>query len=182
MDVAAADLARSLLAAGLPRRWAHVQAVADRARELSRVLEPDERELLVASAWLHDIGYSAEVSTTGMHALDGALWLVAHGYDRRLAALVAYHSCALFEAQERGLAEQLTEGFVQEQSPTADALWLADMTTGPDGQPLTVKERLAEIHDRYGAGHVVSRQWIAAEPTLMEAVGRMERLLQDHPM
>jgi sirohydrochlorin ferrochelatase len=48
------------------------------------------------------------------------------------------------------------------------------MTTGPDGQDLTVTERLAEIRERYGPDHIVTRFWRRAEPTLRRAVARAE--------
>ena len=37
----------------------------------------------------------------------------------------------------------------REESPVADALWTADMTTGPRGEELTYDERLSEILTRY---------------------------------
>ena len=51
----AEDLSRHLLQERLPRRWAHVQGVAARARRLASVLGADAG-LLEAGAWLHDIG------------------------------------------------------------------------------------------------------------------------------
>ena len=48
--------ARALLHAPLPRRWAHVQGVAARARDLSHQLGADA-DLIEAAAWLYDIGY-----------------------------------------------------------------------------------------------------------------------------
>src|SRR4029077_17233843 len=48
---------RDLLQESLPRRWAHVQGVAARARTLALVLGTDG-DLLEAAAWLHDIGYA----------------------------------------------------------------------------------------------------------------------------
>jgi putative nucleotidyltransferase with HDIG domain len=127
----AARAAEQVLAVPLPRRWAHVEAVAAKAAEISRVLGDADSEVLIASAWLHDVGYAPGIARTGLHALDGARWLSEQGCPDRIAALVAHHSCALFEAEERGLARWLTAEFAQEQSPTADALWFADMTTGP---------------------------------------------------
>ena len=67
-------LARTLLERALPRRWAHVQGVAARARGLAPTLGADA-ELLEAAAWLHDIGYLPELAQTGMHGLDGARYL-----------------------------------------------------------------------------------------------------------
>ncbi|MFE9183906.1 HD domain-containing protein [Micromonospora haikouensis] len=169
--------AESLLAQALPRRWTHVIAVSAKASKVSMILDEVDRPLLVAAAWLHDIGYAPEVTGSGLHALDGARWLRQHRFDERAAALVAFHSCALFEAEERGLADRLRAEFVDEETPTRDALWYADMTTGPDGQNFDVLERLAEIRARYGPDHLVSRFWERAEPTLLAAVQRTERRL-----
>ena len=70
----AEDLARTLLAETLPRRWSHVQGVAARARALAPSLGADA-ELIEAAAWLHDIGYLPELADTGLHGLDGARYL-----------------------------------------------------------------------------------------------------------
>jgi hypothetical protein len=109
--------------------------------------------------------------------LDGARWLRRRGFDRtpnsdRLMDLVAHHSAAAVEAEERGLREQLVTEFGCEQSATADALWYCDMTTGPDGQDFEVSQRLDEIRARYGPGHVVTRFIDRATPQLVGAVQR----------
>ena len=83
-------------------RWAHTQGVVDRARALASTVPPADSELLIAAAYLHDIGYAPDVEDTGFHPLDGARWLRAQGQER-LACLVAYHSGAWFEARARGL-------------------------------------------------------------------------------
>jgi hypothetical protein len=44
------------------------------------------------------------------------------------------------------------------------------MTTSPDGQPVRVERRLAEIQDRYGSGHLVSRSIQHATPMILHAV------------
>jgi hypothetical protein len=51
----ARDVARSLLAEALPRRWAHVQGVAKKAEHVAASLALSD-EALVAAAWLHDVG------------------------------------------------------------------------------------------------------------------------------
>ncbi|NUT17940.1 MAG: HD domain-containing protein [Hamadaea sp.] len=166
------------LAASLPRRWQDVQGVAAKAREIARVVPEKVRDLLIAAAWLHDIGYAPNIAHTGFHSLDGARWLLQQGQSPRLAALVAYHSCALFEAEERGLAGALVAEFEQEHSITADALWYADMTTTPDGTPIEVTTRLDEIGERYGPERLVTRFWVRARPTLLAAIDRVERVAQ----
>ena len=169
----AQDLARTLLADTLPRRWAHVQGVAARARTLKPSLDADA-ELIEAAAWLHDIGYLPELAATGLHGLDGARSLrdVQHA-EPMLCRLVAHHSCAIIEAEERGLAHVLTREFAPPPRPLADALTFCDMTTSPDGEPVQVHSRLAEIHDRYGSGHLVSRSIRRATPLILEAVGQV---------
>ena len=169
----AEDLARTLLTDALPRRWAHIQGVAARARSLAPAAGPDAG-LLEAAAWLHDIGYLPELAVTGLHGLDGARYLrdVQHA-DSMLCRLVAHHSCAVIEAEERGLADALNREFAPPPQPLADALTFCDMTTSPDGEHVHVNHRLAEIHDRYGSGHLVSRSIRRATPLILEAVGQV---------
>lgn len=177
----ARDVAEALLAEELPRRWAHVRAVAAKAETISQALELADQEVLIASAWLHDVGYSKEVVVTGFHPLDGARWLRERGFDTRVTQLVAHHSCALVEADERGLRGELTLEFRREESPTADALWYCDMTTGPDGQDFEVHDRLDEIRSRYGPRHVVTRFIERARPEIIAAVRRTEERLAALP-
>ena len=163
-------LARTLLERTLPRRWAHVHGVAARARSLAPTLGTDA-ELLEAAAWLHDIGYVPDLARTGLHGLDGARYLRdVHHADPVLCRLVAHHSCAVIEAEERGLADLLRREFDPAPQRLADALTFCDMTTSPDGQQVQVHRRLAEIHDRYGSGHLVSRSIRRATPLILEAV------------
>ena len=169
----AEDLARNLLKDTLPRRWAHVQGVAARARSLAPAFAAD-KELLEAAAWLHDIGYLPELAETGLHALDGARYLrdVQHATPM-LCRLVAHHSCAVIEAEERDLADVLRREFELPPQPLADALTFCDMTTSPDGEPVNVDRRLAEILHRYGSEHLVSRSIRRATPMILRAVDRV---------
>jgi hypothetical protein len=163
-------LARELLQEPLPRRWAHVQGVAARGRSLAPVLGADA-DLLEAAAWLHDIGYAPGLATTGLHQLDGARYLRDAQYaDAMLCRLVAHHSCAIIEAGERGLADVLGAEFDPAPYALASVLTCCDMTTSPDGEPVLVEQRLAEIRDRYGPGHLVSRSIERATPMILCAV------------
>jgi hypothetical protein len=152
----AEELARKLLEIPLPRRWAHVQGVAERARFLAPILGGDA-ELLEAAAWLHDIGYSPELADTGFHPLDGARYLRdVHGADPVLCRLVANHSCAVIEAEERGVDRELSAQFPVPDPELGDALTYCDMTTSPNGFPVSLGDRLAEIRRRYGPSDVVT--------------------------
>ncbi len=170
----ARDLAERLLAEPLPRRWAHTQGVARQARTLAPILG-DDADLLEAAAWLHDIGYAPTLVVTGFHPLDGARYLrnTEHA-DERLCRLVAHHTCALVEADERGIADELSEEFAAENPALTDALIYCDVTTSPDGERIEADERLAEIANRYGDGHVVSTSISRATPSLLAAVKRTQ--------
>ena len=89
--------------------------------------------------------------------------------------LVAHHSCAIIEAGERGLTDVLSSEFDPAPDILASVLTCCDMTTSPDGQPVPVEKRLAEIHDRYGPGHLVSRSIRRATPMILEAVEQVHQ-------
>jgi hypothetical protein len=77
------------------------------------------------------------------------------------------------EAELRGLADEMTR-FHDEQGPVRDALWYCDQTTSPFGEPVSHRDRIAEIQGRYGPGHLVTRFITDAAPELRAAVGRTE--------
>jgi hypothetical protein len=159
------------LIAPLGDRWLHVQAVADKARRVAAVLPAEDADLLVAAAFLHDVGYAPSLDRLGFHPVDGARFLRAQGQER-LACLVAHHSGARFEAEERGLVEELA-AFPVEDGLVMDALTFADMTTGPAGQPMTLDERIGEIQRRYSPDDPVHRATLRARPLLQAAVQRV---------
>ena len=166
----AGQLAQVLLQEPLPRRWAHIQGVAARARGLAPVLGADA-DLLEAAAWLHDIGYAPSLAATGLHALDGARYMRdAQHADAMLCRLVAHHSCAIIEAEERGLADVLGLEFEPAPDALSGVLTFCDMTTSPDGELVPAEQRLAEIQQRYGPGHLVSRSIRRATPMIIRAV------------
>lgn len=170
-------LAESLLADPLPRRWAHSQGVAQRARVIAPILG-DDAELLEAAAVLHDIGYSPDVAKTGFHPLDGARYLrdVARA-DERVVRLVAHHSCAWMEAEARGLREELESEFSRELSHLNDALCFCDMNTTPDGTPTNPVDRVNEIAGRYGPDSLIGTFIRRAEPEILACTARvLERL------
>jgi predicted DNA-binding protein with PD1-like motif len=71
------------------------------------------------------------------------------------------------------LADALNRDFAPPPQDLAEALTFCDMTTSPDGEHVHVHRRLAEIHDRYGSGHLVSRSIRRATPLILEAVGHV---------
>jgi putative nucleotidyltransferase with HDIG domain len=171
----AREMARSVLAEALPRRWEHVQGVADKAERVTASLALSS-EVLVSAAWLHDIGYAPDIVETGFHPLDGARSLVGLGAPERVVNLVARHSNAILEAELRGIGDLVTV-FPDECGPLRDALWYCDLTTSPDGQPVSAPDRIAEIKARYGPGHIVTQFITDGAPELLAAVERTESRL-----
>jgi hypothetical protein len=85
-----------------------------------------------------------------------------------------HHSCALVEAELRGLLDELNGQFPRDDSLPHDELCFCDMTTGPTGQLMTTDERLADIQSRYGAGSIVGDSINEAEPELRASVRRVQ--------
>lgn len=52
----------------------------NRAAELAVTVPADDRSILIAAAWLHDIGYAPGIQETGFHPLDGGLYLRRAGW------------------------------------------------------------------------------------------------------
>ena len=158
-------------------RFHHSTGVAAAAARASAAVPREDVDLLVAAAWLHDIGYAASLSDTGFHPLDGARYLRAIGAPDRLCRLVAHHTGARVEAANRGLIDTLMEEFPPEASETADALTYADLTTGPEGSPVSALERVMEILVRYPPNHVVHQSIQHARPELLEIAARVDARL-----
>jgi predicted hydrolase (HD superfamily) len=151
--------------------------VADKAESIAHLVG-DDGLALVCAAWLHDVGYSPGLNTSGMHPLDGARYLrdVARA-DGVVCRLVAHHSFSVIEARTRGLAGQLTSEFPEVEGLVSDALTYADMTTSPDGDAVDVNQRLAEIIARYGNGDLVAESIRQASPQIRGSVRMVTALL-----
>ena len=176
MDQPFSATARGLATArlgGLPQRLAHVKGVAAAAALIADSMPSADSDLLVAAAWVHDIGYAGSIADTGFHPLDGARFLHAAGYPEIVVSLVAFHSEATVEAGRRGLLADLS-AIARPPADLLDALTTADMTTSPTGTPVTVDERLVEILDRYDAEDPVFRAVSESAPLLRATVARVQ--------
>jgi len=159
---------------GLGRRWDHVRTVGRLADELaaSGRISPE----VATAAWLHDVGYAEELSTTGLHALDGASFLATEGAPPEVVGLVARHTGAAVEAEERGLGPQL--GWMPEANPAdLDALTLLDLVTAPDGSLTDPETRVAEILSRYPASSPVYRAVSRSRVELLASAHRARERL-----
>mgnify|MGYP001794866162 CR=1 FL=1 len=82
--------------------------------------------------------------------------------------MVAYHSGARFEAEERGLADALAQ-FPEPDPDQLDVLTLIDMSTSPAGKRVAVSERLDEILNRYPPADPVHRAVTRSRGSLEES-------------
>lgn len=161
--------------ASVPRRWAHAQGALRRAEEVAPHVGPDG-DLLRAAAVVHDIGFAPEAVSTGFSALDGARYLEKQGAPIRLVNLIAHSAYSGLEGTLRGFEAEYEE-FEDERTPLRDALWYCCLTTGPDGQPVSLAERISEWRVRYADDSVIGRYTELAPAELSGAVARTERLL-----
>lgn len=166
-------LAMKLLS-GLGDRIKHVSGVAELAETLVRVPfeSPGDYEVLLAAAWVHDVGYAGELVETGFHHLDGARYLEGLG-EHRLACLVAHHSSGTEEATLRGLDRELAP-FACEPGLVSDCLSYCDLSVGPTGERTTLESRIAEVTERYGEDSIVSKGLHLAYPRLKASFERVE--------
>jgi predicted hydrolase (HD superfamily) len=167
-------LAEECLARSHPQRWRHVQGVAARAVALSQSI--DAEDPVVQAAWLHDVGYAPAAQDSGLHALDGAKYLVGLGASPMVISLVAFHTGAEFEAEERGLADELARVRRPDQG-LLDALILCDLTVSPAGDPVGVGTRLDEIVSRYPPRDPVHRAVLRSRSYLEACCGRAQKVL-----
>ena len=169
MAVALVESYGDLLAVLTDDRRAHSLALGRKAEAAAARIAPALRADVAVAAVLHDIGYGHV--ETGFHPLDGARFLAREGFSPVVCNLVVHHSASTYEAEERGIDLAAYEDFVVDQdlSGAHAVLWWADMTTGPQGQDVTVADRLEEICARYGPGDVVTRFVNRARPMLLAA-------------
>ena len=152
-------------------------AVASRAAALAVTVSADDRPILIAATWLHDIGYAPAIQETGFHPLDRGLYLRSAGWDERLVALVLHHSGAQFVPVERGFDSVMTE-FDFEDGPVSDALTYADQTVGPHGRRMMVPYRIAEAITRHGPDSPNARARVDRVPYLLAVADRVEWRLE----
>lgn len=160
--------------AGMGDRWLHVQGagrLGERVEQTGQV-SPG----FAAAVWLHDVGYAPGLVDSGFHPLDGARWLQSQGAPDLVVGLVAWHTGAQFEAEERGLGAQL-ETMPRPAPADLDAMTLVDLSVGPSGARVAPDDRLREVLERYPQGHPVHLAITAASPSLLQSANSARRRL-----
>lgn len=133
-------------------RLNHILAVARKAYKIAKDFGYDEqyaREMF-ALGWNHDIGYEFDPIN---HENVGADILPNYKY----AEFIRSHGLA---------PAQLTKEWI--------IINLADMTTSPTGEEITIEARLVEIESRYGKDHIWYKQSKEVCDILKDYVRRLE--------
>lgn len=173
----ATALAEDLLA-DQPDRLAHTLAVGERMMELAEHAGwiASQQDIAGAIGVLHDIGYGADKllspsKITGHHGLDGGTILFSRGgVLADFAPWVIWHSTSPWQAAVMGLA-------MPEPSPAddlLDLLWVADFTTSPTGEPVTLEERITNILGRYRPNAAPVVALLAAEDEMRTVFARVK--------
>lgn len=150
-------------------RWAHIHTVGRLADCI--VQDHGLPTEIAAAAWLHDIGYAPALTDTNFHPIDGATFLADQGAPEQVVSLVAHHTGARFEAEERGLEDALAH-FPLPHAEDLDTLTLLDLVSSPTGELTTPAERVAEILSRYPNDHPVHRAVTRSQSELMASAAR----------
>lgn len=156
-------------------RWEHLSAVGELAERLAE-RNPRVSEQVVQAAWLHDIGYAPQIAYLGFHPVDGARCLRERGATPGVAELVAFHTGASFEAEERGLVDVLA-CFTCPPGDELDLLTMFDLAVSPTGQLILDSCRIEEILSRYGPENPVFRAVTRSRTSLLSASRAGKQLL-----
>lgn len=169
-----AVLASGLLEVELPGRLLHLFGTARQARRL-RGVDGVVRDVLEPAAMLHDVGYASDLVDTGFHAIDGGRYLRSIGVAEAIVSVVAHHTCAVVEADLRGLSSALA-AFERPPTLMAEAMIYCDMTSGPRGEVMSAEERIADILVRHRGNQVLEQFIETVQGELVAITARMSQL------
>lgn len=148
-------------------RWEHLSAVGELAERLAE-RHPQVSMRVVQAAWLHDIGYASPIAHLGFHPVDGADYLVSRNAPEGVPELVAFHTGASFEAEERALIKEL-KAFTPPDDHELDLLTMCDLGVSPSGEHVLDVRRVEEILSRYDPEDPVFRAVTRSRASLLEA-------------
>ncbi|WP_420326720.1 HD domain-containing protein [Mameliella sp.] len=150
-------------------RLAHIRRVMELARRVEA--RQDFGGRLVIAAAYHDIGYAETFAKTGFHPVDGAILARSDGCGAEVVDAVLHHSGA------RGLCLRTRPDLAGHYGPTcrmmdtalSRALTFCDNRSGPNGETLTLSQRIADIRQRH-AGNPALLETTADHLPLFERI------------
>lgn len=157
-----------------PNRLKHTLQVVDNLKQIASeqgICKPDSYYLLLEAGYLHDIGYSPILNKVNFHPYDGYRYLIDNDFPEDVAHLVLHHtySALLYSMQDKNpILESVYESntILKVYNTLLDYLALADMTSSPTGEHITMRERVEDIMARYGVDSAVSQHAIQVKNNL----------------
>lgn len=147
-------------------RLNHIKMVVSNIKELSNLCDLSSKsyDILLASAYLHDIGYLNTLNKFNFHAYDGYVYLLNKGFDISVCNLVLHHTYSeLLDVITSDTKKEVLDCYrsnklvnlSSEEMYLFKLLSLADMTSDGKGNKVTIAERIEDIRFRYGKDSIV---------------------------
>jgi HD domain len=163
-------------------RYHHILGVVRLMKEILPKLNFNEevKKELIQAAYLHDIGYSPKLNKTNFHPFDGACFAFKAGFNKPVIAAVLFHSEAYETVKEKRSdllpAYSLNHDLLDEQDRLfTDLVTYCDVQTSPQGEKVSLDERVRDVVKRYGEHHPVSRMMIQCKPKYQDIINRVNR-------
>lgn len=140
------------------KRKNHTLRVVENLKELlveKGLQDTEVYYLLLEAGYLHDIGYSSKLNKENFHPYDGFIYLQEQNYSDAVNYLVLHHTYSklLYNMSNKNTVLDIIyqKNPIQSNYETLlSCLSLADMTSSPTGEKITLNERVEDIAFRYG--------------------------------
>lgn len=150
-------------------RLNHILRVVSNSIILLKQLNISEKSVLykkvIASAYLHDIGYLTKLNKEDFHPYDGYVYLKSLGYDNSILNVVLHHTYAekmvemngevLSEAVKNVFKEISFECLNREDKFIYDLITMSDMLSDGNGELVTIEQRIFDIGERHGYDSII---------------------------
>lgn len=167
-------------------RFKHIMGVVDEMKLLLRHFDIDNKTKneLINLAFLHDIGYSEQLTKTGFHPLDGALFCKEMGYSEDVVSAVMFHSGAYRDVEMNfpdimGCYVNHSYRIKNKGKLYIELITYCDLHRSPLGIKVNLDERLEDIYRRYGEDHNVSLTVKLNEESFVKIIDRVNGYIKD---
>jgi hypothetical protein len=166
-------------------RYHHILGVVRNMEELLPKLDLNEevKKELIQAAFLHDIGYNPELNKNNFHPLDGAIFAQQSGFSKPVIAAILFHSEA-YETVKKARTDLLdiyetNKPLLDEQDRLfIDLITYCDVQTSPQGEKISLEERVQDVVNRYGEDHLVSQMMIFCKPKYQNTIERVNKWIK----
>lgn len=166
-------------------RYHHILGVVRNMKETLPKLDLNEevKKELIQAAFLHDIGYSPKLNKNNFHPFDGAHFAQQAGFPKPVIAAILFHSEAYETVKETRSdlfpTYSLNHDLLDEQDRLfIDLVTYCDVQTSPQGEKISLDERVQDVVNRYGKTHPVSQMMIHCKPKYQNTIERVNQWIK----